>query len=94
MKLRYTSRAKEDLEIALTWYEKQRIGLGHDFLACVEAGTQSIIRNQKMYRLYYANFYGCVVRRFPFIIFYTIENNEIIVHAIFDSRRNTKGRPE
>ena len=39
MKLRYTSRAKDELEIVLVWYERQRKGLGCEFLACVEVAT-------------------------------------------------------
>lgn len=31
MKLSYTTRAKDDLDIAIAWYEKQRRGLGFDF---------------------------------------------------------------
>jgi len=93
MKLRYTSSAKEDLEISMAWYERQRTGLGHEFLACVEASGQSIMKSPEMYRLYYSNFHGCVVRRFPFVIFYTIEATEIVVHSIFDSRRDVVSRP-
>jgi hypothetical protein len=32
MRLRYTSRAWNDLDIAFEWYEGQRRGLGFDFL--------------------------------------------------------------
>ena len=93
MKLRYTGRAKDDLDVSLAWYERQRIGLGHEFLACIEVAGQSIMKNPEMYRLYYSNFHGCVVRRFPFVIFYTIEETEIIVHSIFDCRRDAVSRP-
>ena len=94
MKLFYTNRAKDDLDISMAWYERQRKGLGHEFLGCVEAATQSIIENPNMYRIYYSTFHGCVIRRFPFLIFYTIEDKQIIIHSIFDSRRNLENRPE
>jgi len=93
MKLFYTDQAKEDLENSLAWYERQKIGLGQEFLTCIEVAIQSIKKNPHMYRLYYSVFHGCVVRRFPFVIFYTIEENEIVVHSIFDSRRNIENRP-
>ena len=93
MKLRYTDRAKDDIELALLWYERQRRGLGYDFLDCVENGIKSIVANPKMYRVYYANFRGCVIRRFPFSIFYTIEDEEIAVHALFDNRQDPAKRP-
>lgn len=31
MKLRYTDRAKNDVELAFAWYERQRRGLGFEF---------------------------------------------------------------
>ena len=93
MRLRYTDRSKEDLDIAIAWYEKQRRGLGFEFLDCVEIAIKSIVRSPELYRIYYSQFRGCLVRRFPFTIFYTIEENEIIVHSVFDSRQDPKKRP-
>jgi toxin ParE1/3/4 len=37
MRLKYTDRSRDDLELAFTWYERQRRGLGFEFLDCVEA---------------------------------------------------------
>ena len=34
MILRYTDRSKDDVELAFAWYEKQRRGLGFEFLDC------------------------------------------------------------
>jgi len=93
MKLRYTGRAKDDIELALAWYERQRRGLGFEFLDCVEVSIRSILENPKMYRVYYSYFRGSVIRRFPFSIFYTIEDKEIVVHSIFDNRQEPKKRP-
>jgi len=41
MKLRYTDRSKDDVELAFAWYERQRRGLGFEFLDCVEAALQN-----------------------------------------------------
>ena len=93
MKLRYTNKSKEGLEIAIAWYEKQRRGLGFEFLDCIEVAIKSIVERPELYQIYYSQFRGCIVRRFPFVIFYTIENNEIIVHSVFDSRQDPQKRP-
>ena len=45
MKLRYTDKSKDDIELAFAWYERQRKGLGFEFLDCVEASLQNIINN-------------------------------------------------
>lgn len=93
MKLRYTDRAKDDVELAFAWYERQRRGLGFEFLDCVEIAVKSIIENSEMYKIHYLNFKSCVVRRFPFSVFYTVEENEIVVHSVFDNRQDPEKRP-
>lgn len=93
MKLRYTERAKNDIELALEWYEKQRHGLGFEFLDCIGIALKEIIAIPEMYQLCYSNFRRNVIRRFPFSIFYTIEDNEIVVHSVFDNRQNPEKRP-
>ena len=60
MKLRYADRAKDDVALAFAWYERQRHGLGYDFLDCVEAAVKSIIENSAMYRIYFLHFRGCL----------------------------------
>ncbi len=94
MKLRYTDRARNDLELVLLWYERQRLGLGFDFLDCIEVALQNVIENPEMSQVRYLNFRGCVIRRFPFTIFYTVEADEIVVHSIFNNRQNPKSRPQ
>ncbi|MFO7890830.1 MAG: type II toxin-antitoxin system RelE/ParE family toxin [bacterium] len=93
MKLLYTERSRDDVELAFAWYEKQRKGLGFEFLDCVESSVQNIIQYPEMYQIRYLNFRVCPIRRFPFSIFYTIESNKIIVHSLFDSRQDPQKRP-
>ena len=93
MKLRYTERAKDDVELAFAWYEKQRRGLGFEFLDCVEIAVESILENPEIYRIYYSIFRGCVIRRFPFSVFYTVEGTEIVVHSVFGNRQAPEKRP-
>jgi toxin ParE1/3/4 len=93
MKLRYTDRAKTDIESAFAWYERQRIGLGDEFLSCVEQALLSIQQNPKLYQTYYAVFRRCVIKRFPFSVFYSIEAEIIVIHAVFDNRQDPEKRP-
>jgi len=67
--------------------------LGFEFLDCVESAVKSIIEQPEMYRVHYSVFRGCVIRRFPFSIFYTIERRVIVVHSVFDNRRDPDERP-
>jgi len=36
MRSRYTDRARDDIELTFAWYERQRRGLGFEFLDCIE----------------------------------------------------------
>lgn len=93
MILHYTDRAKDDIELAFKWYERQRRGLGFEFLDCVEASLNNIRNFPEIYRMLYDCFRRCVIKRFPFSIFYTIEGNKIVIHSVFDSRQNPDKRP-
>ncbi|MGR3179044.1 MAG: type II toxin-antitoxin system RelE/ParE family toxin [Candidatus Anammoxibacter sp.] len=93
MILRYTDRSKDDVDLAFKWYEIQRTGLGFDFLDCVEMSLCNILSFPKMYVICYSNFRRCVIRRFPYSIFYTIEDEEIVIHSVFDNRQDPEKRP-
>ncbi len=93
MRLRYTERAKDDIAFAFEWYEKQRRGLGFEFLDCIELAIKGLLIFPEMHQLCYSNFRRCVIRRFPFSIFYTIEGTEIIIHSVFDNRQDPNKRP-
>ena len=53
MRLRYTQRAKHDVAFVFEWYEKQRRGLGFEFLDCIEIAIKSILTFPEMYKLCY-----------------------------------------
>ncbi len=61
MILRYTDRARNDIELAFMWYEKQRKGLGSEFLDCVENALKNIIESPEIYQVRYSCFRGCVI---------------------------------
>ena len=56
MILRYTGRAKDELDIAFAWYEGQRRGLGFEFLDCVEAVIETILQMPQLYSEHHCHF--------------------------------------
>lgn len=69
MIVRYTDKAREDIDVAIAWYERQYAGLGLGFLGCIEAAVDQISLNPLIYELVYDAFRRCVVRNYPFSIF-------------------------
>ena len=80
--------AELDIDAAFEYYEDQRTGLGYDFLLCVEAAISIIERNPTHHRKIHKELRRIAVRRFPYRIFYFIQDERIIVTALFHVRRD------
>lgn len=93
MKIFYTDRAKIEVEVAFSFYENQKHGLGEEFLTALEKSFETIKTFPESSQIIYHNFRRFVVRKFPYSIFYTIEEKIIVVHAVFYNRRNPKDQP-
>jgi plasmid stabilization system protein ParE len=74
-------KAEEDLQEAYAWYERQRVGLGEDFLS-------STLRNPEMHRVVHENSRRALIRRFPYALFYEYVNDHVIVLCVFHRSRD------
>jgi len=88
--LKVESCADKDISDAVFWYEKQLKELGARFLLCVDAAIQSIQRNPKAYPEVYKEFRRALIQRFPYGIYYFIENESIIVIAVYHEKRDPR----
>lgn len=77
--------AKADVADAYLWYEDQCLGLGMEFLRCVEAALLSIQRTPLIYPMVHETYRRALVRRFPFMIFFEIDDSEnwCVVYSVF-----------
>jgi len=82
--------AEADVEGAYHWYERMRDGLGADFLLCVEEALEKISRDPIAYPVVHKDVRRTLIRRFPYGIFYVVEEQEIVVLAVFHGRRDPK----
>ena len=82
--------AERDLVDAYGWYEARVTGLGSEFLLSIDAALSSIQRTPKMYPFVYKNVRRALIRRFPYGIFYVIEEDRIVVLGILHARRDPK----
>lgn len=78
--------AEADISDAYRWYEDQREGLGADFLLCIEEAMDSIKRNPRQYPKIHKDIRRAFIRRFPYDIFYLVEDDRIVVLAVFHVR--------
>jgi toxin ParE1/3/4 len=82
--------AEEDINDAFLWYESQSIGLGTEFIRSIDASFSSIIRNPSMYAKIHHTIRRALVRRFPYGVFYILDNNTIIILSVMHIRRHPR----
>jgi plasmid stabilization system protein ParE len=90
MKLIIRPEAEAELVEAIDWYEVRSPGLGCDFLRCVDACLERILRNPDGFPLVHRSTRMAVVRRFPYLVLYRTMENAISVIAVFHAKRNPR----
>jgi len=79
---------EQDVAEAHAWYESRRIGLGEEFLNCVDACIEAICRTPEMYATVFENYRRGLVRRFPYAILYEYVEDRVTVYSVFHTARD------
>lgn len=82
--------AEIDIEEAAFWYEKQREGLGGEFLDEIQSTLRLMAQNPFTYTVVHRYTRHVLIKRFPFGIYFRIEHNLIVVIAVMHSSRHPK----
>jgi len=93
--VRLRDEADRDLTDAASWYEQQRVGLGHEFLDDVQSLVDRIGEEPLNFPVVYRNARRAVMNRFPFCVYFVVKQTEIIIFAVIHGTRHPsrwKGR--
>ena len=88
MKLQILEAASEDLVAGFDFYEQNEHRIGDYFLACLYSDIESLSIFGGIHRRVYKNLHRSLSKRFPFAIYYTVENDTVIIRAVLDCRRH------
>jgi toxin ParE1/3/4 len=80
--------AERDLQEAYNWVEEHRRGREQFFLQDVELRLEHLQKFPLIGRLYRGRYRRLLIPRYPFGIFYVVESNRIVVHAVPDLRQD------
>jgi plasmid stabilization system protein ParE len=80
--------AEQDVDIVFAWYERQRIGLGDQFLRSLSVTVEFIRANPMMYPVVSGSFRRAALKRFPYLLFYTVEPSRVVVIGCLHARRD------
>lgn len=86
----FRPEAQADLLQTREWYEQQQPGLGDAFSNKAE---EAIVRIQKMRRMYASVFRDvrrAKIRRFPYLIYYRLQQDRIEVIAVLHGSRDPR----
>ena len=86
--LSFLPEVEEDAVKGYRWYEEKAAGLGEGFLRVFYALSGEIPRNPLIYQAVYKDFRRCLLKRFPHAIYYRVENQKVIVYALFHCARS------
>ena len=89
-KLIVAPEAQDDLAATYDWYEAQRVGLGEDFLACIDACFERIRRTPELYAVAFESYRRALVRRFPYAVIYEADANAITIYGVFHTSRDSE----
>jgi hypothetical protein len=89
MKVQVLEEATADLADGFHFYEGQADGLGDYFLDSLWSDIQSLRLYGGIHAIH-NGYHRLLSRRFPFAVYYRIENGVARVRAVLDCRRNPK----
>jgi len=86
----FTRKAQNDIDSAYEWYEDQVAALGERFLTVVESALERIGESPYAFPLYENQIRRLVLSRFPYVIYYEVNAEQIIILRILHQSRNTQ----
>lgn len=86
-KLVYRPEAEADVRSAFEWYERQREGLGADFIEALRQAEDRVQRSPFAFRTVRRDARRLLLRRFPYQLIYRVVDEVVVVVACFHGRR-------
>jgi plasmid stabilization system protein ParE len=87
MRLKILSSAAEDLYASRLFYEKQGAGVGEYFFDSLFSDIDSLILYAGIHPKVFG-YYRLLSKRFPYAVYYTLEDELAVVWRVLDLRRN------
>ena len=72
------------------WYEEQKQGLGEEFFAELDSYFTKLQSHPEYFSKIRKNFRQAALKRFPYVIVFEIIKTEVVVFAVFHTKRNPK----
>jgi len=88
MKVKILQSAREDLKEGFHFYELQQEGLGSYFLESLSSDIESLKLFAGIHSIHFQKYHRLLSKRFPFAVYYRIEEDEVRIYAVIDCRKD------
>ncbi len=86
----YRPEAAADVESAFAWYERQRTGLGDEFLDELRSAERVVRASPEAFRVIRKDTRRYLFHRFPYQLLYRVVDDKVVVVACFHARRSPR----
>jgi hypothetical protein len=86
--LKIKEEAKLDIKHTAKWYGEIEEKLELRLIEELDYIFKTILYNPKTYKKVYKNFRQAALNKFPFVILYEYDLEEVIVYCLFNTRQN------
>jgi len=83
-----------DIKQAYHYYEENKIGLGERFLNTLENYLERVKHYPEHYQIKRGPYREVFIKDFPYVIIYEIEDEKVIIYAVFCTHKNPKKKPK
>lgn len=77
-----------DIRRAYAWYEREREGLGEEFLTEVRAAIHAVLTAPTAYQILHRDTRRALVRRFPYGLLYRMIDDVVVFVGCFHTSRS------
>jgi plasmid stabilization system protein ParE len=86
--------AQKDYEQSLEWYMERSLDAAEKLVQAIDNALQLVSDNPYRWRNKYKNFHEITLKKYPFTIIYTIEEDKslLVVSSIYHHKRSPKGK--
>lgn len=88
MKIEILGAARQDLLDGYRFYEKRAEAVGAYFVDTLISDIDSLIVTGGVHPTHFGGYYRLLSKRFPFAVYYRVENQTARVYAVLDCRRS------
>lgn len=83
-----TPEAEADVEEIHAWYAERGAGLGDEFRSALGQCIDGLANFPESHVLIHRSIRRAVLHRFPYCVFYVVEEERVVIHGCFHAHRD------